>query len=175
MSYVELILDSASPQRALAVIGQGIDEILEKLSNLEMAETVDGWGEWQSNAGAVMGEPAQAATIKRDTDEAVVELAPASPERQEQRRQFSENVLRLHLALPELGEEVHDFYAKGGPMWLYHGNRDLVMSYDQSVRSLLVQDIEQDSHEQAHEVGRDILKDPESQQMSADSLPGVWT
>jgi hypothetical protein len=50
-------------------------------------------------------------------------------------------------------------YAKGGPMWLYLGDRDAIMAMPPEYRHRMVQDIEQDSPAQAQEVARDLLMD----------------
>lgn len=68
---------------------------------------------------------------------------------------------QLHL-IDYLGdtEDWTEVYAKGGPMWLYIGNPELVKSLPDSTRRALVADLEEDSPQQAREMARDILKEP---------------
>src|SRR5437763_1578054 len=49
--------------------------------------------------------------------------------------------------------------AEGGPLWLYLGNRELVMSYPDHTRRMMVQDVELDSPTDAQEMARDVLKE----------------
>lgn len=91
--------------------------------------------------------------------ELTVEIPPASPERQAYRRRFAEQ-LNLYEALTVKGvtpDEFLDAYAKGGPMWLYLGDRDAIMTLPYGARVAMIEDIEQDAPVQAQEVGRDLL------------------
>jgi hypothetical protein len=96
-----------------------------------------------------------------DDSTVTVDIPPASPERQEDRRRFARNGhLHSFLSQPALNEaEFEDAYAKGGPMWLYLGDRDAIMAMPPEYRVLMVADIEEDSPAQAQEVARDLLMD----------------
>lgn len=96
-----------------------------------------------------------------DDSTVTVDIPPASPERQEDRRRFARNGhLHSFLSQPVLNEaEFEDAYAKGGPMWLYLGDRDAIMAMPPEYRVLMVADIEEDSPAQAQEVARDLLMD----------------
>lgn len=92
------------------------------------------------------------------TDDAVVvELPTPSPERQEDRRRLAVGLgFHQFIDLPE-AETVRAF-TLGGPLWLYHYDRDAVMNMPIEWRMALVDDIAIDSPATAQEVGRDILK-----------------
>jgi hypothetical protein len=61
---------------------------------------------------------------------------------------------------PLTAEQAADAYAKGGPMWLYIGNRDAIFQMPEAWRSDMIDDIAVDSPAQAREVARDIFKKP---------------
>ncbi len=63
------------------------------------------------------------------------------------------------LTPPLSNDEAADAYARGGPMWLYMYDRDAVMGMPEDWRRAMVNDVLVDSPAQAHELGRDILKD----------------
>ena len=103
--------------------------------------------------------PNEGLRVKSTTGEGeiTVDIPAASPERQHLRR--SEAVARNYESFLEVPMEGFlDAYAKGGPMWLYLGDRDAIMAMPYEWRLEMVNDIEQDSPRQAQEVARDILK-----------------
>lgn len=51
-----------------------------------------------------------------------------------------------------------DAYMKGGPLWLYYGNRDYVMGLSYEVKVAMIQDVEITSPQEAQEMSRDLLK-----------------
>lgn len=78
------------------------------------------------------------------------------------RYQFARDQLQLDVALgphPNGGDWAED-YAKVGPINLYVHNRDLLVQYDDRIKSAVVADIDQYSTQMGHEVGRDLLKKP---------------
>lgn len=98
-----------------------------------------------------------------------VELVPVSVERQIARIQWAHSV-ELHQYLEPTGDMETEWtaemaataFAKGGPMWLYLGNRKAVMMLPNIARAWLVAEVEHDSPKDAHELSRDILKSDES-------------
>jgi hypothetical protein len=113
--------------------------------------------------GAAVEQPSQGARVQSIDagNEIVVDIPPPDAKRAAQRRKFVEAAgLYDFVTQPVLTkEEFNAAYVKGGPMWLYLGDRDAVMAMPEQMRYLLVADIEQDSPVQAQEVARDILKD----------------
>lgn len=102
-------------------------------------------------------------------DSTSVDLPPVSIERQVERIKWAHEY-ELHQYLQPTGDMETDWtpelagtaFAKGGPMWLYLGNRKAVMQMPVLARAWLVQDAEKDSPADAHELSRDILKSDES-------------
>lgn len=104
-------------------------------------------------AKIAQGKSAQLAT------DVTVDVKPVSVERHNERLHFAIETLNLNT---ELGTE-DDWcltYAKGGPAWLYAHRRDLVVQYSEAVKQQMVSDLEQDDPQAAHEMARDILKQP---------------
>lgn len=81
----------------------------------------------------------------------IVELPPASQERQDARREFA--------GMIGLDEAWVESFVKGGPLVIYYTDRDFVMGLPDDWRIAMVNDVEQDSPKEAHEMARDILKD----------------
>lgn len=160
MSIESQLRAAKSPQEAMLVLARGLDQIMELVSHQAVAPEDWFTGEWSpSEVPSRSGPPVQ---ITELGDNTLVEIAPPSPEKLERRRQFERDHLRLHDALGGAadGDDWADVYAKGGPMWLYVGNRELFMSYPDETRAAMVQDVLEDDPASAHEMGRDVLKQP---------------
>lgn len=99
-------------------------------------------------------------TIVAADEDGLVDLPVPSDAVQDERYDWA---LENHIGTRfDTGLSDEDFalaFSKGGPMWLYLGNRDAVMQMPVDWRRAFVEDIAQQSQRQAHEVGRDILKD----------------
>ncbi len=93
----------------------------------------------------------------------LVDIPPASFEKRAERLAFAcDHYLHRFLSTKTLTEdEFAGAYSKGGPMWLYLGDREAIMAMPISYRHTMIADIEEDSPIQAQEVARDILKDGE--------------
>lgn len=97
--------------------------------------------------------------VEESEDEILLTLPTPDAVRLMARREWAKTVRLGTLTDPPLDEEIAaDAYAKGGPLWLYHGARELLMSFPRGVRAWMVTDVEQDSPRTAQELGRDILK-----------------
>jgi hypothetical protein len=181
---VTAVRKADSPQTALLAIAAGIDLILEKLEEPHRAAAaVDPWGAEQWSPA--IDETGDALAFTESYEHPPEEHVPAiqvegnvrgegprevvmkgvPEEKQIARRLFAERVLKLDKTLqsgghgsPEGFESWNDVYAKAGPMWLYIGNRELFMTYPRQVRSMMVADVEADDPEEAHKMGRDVLK-----------------
>jgi hypothetical protein len=89
----------------------------------------------------------------------VVELPPPTPEQIDSRS----------LLLPQLGladqygkEEAARYeaaFVKGGPLLFYYTDRDFINSLPPDVKQALVEDVLISSPKEAHDMGRDVLKD----------------
>lgn len=88
--------------------------------------------------------------------EAIVDLPPPTEEQAKQRAGFATRFLKLQ---EEFGPEYVEAYVKGGPLWLYYGNRDFVNGLSASTKRAMVNDVQEHSPAEAHEMARDILKD----------------
>lgn len=156
------VQNAESPQRAMLAIAAALDRIEGQL-RLQQDIKLDPWsGQWsledqpplQANYGS-LGQ--RGVKVTGDESSTEVELPPVTPERMERRRQFERQSLKLGEYLG-IDEDWTEAYAHGGPMWLYLGNRDLVMSLPDHVRRALVEDAIEDSTQDAEEMARDILK-----------------
>jgi hypothetical protein len=106
----------------------------------------------------------------------IVTVPPASEERQNTRRAWA---LQRNLGSAFLGmddEEAADAFAKGGPVWLYYGNRPAIMQMPDDWKRALVIDVEQDSPRLAQSLGRDVLKDldPGAPNVTMESMGSEW-
>lgn len=88
----------------------------------------------------------------------VVNIPPPAPERQASRIAWAKayNLADFSTLAPD---EFYPAYGKGGPMWMYAGNRDGVMQMPFGLRQAMISDVMQDSDAAAQEMARDILKD----------------
>jgi hypothetical protein len=177
MTTEQQVREARSPQEALLTIARALDRIEDALTQAPMLA----WDEWQPQSVSVWTSPPvtmtpeQMETVSHDVavrqlDElrtqvtvedgvAEVALPPVSEAKKVERRAFATHVLRLHEHLGD-DENWADVYAKGGPMWLYLGNRAVVMAMPYAVKQAMIADIEEDSPQDAHEMARDILKAP---------------
>jgi hypothetical protein len=98
--------------------------------------------------------------------EILVELPAATPEVAHARRQWAEthDAHTFFKAFEKDKPGFVDAYVKGGPLWIYHSDRDAVMQMPFEWRRDLVADIGHHSPATAHEVGRDLLKATTEQQ-----------
>lgn len=160
-SYARQVTEAKSPQEALLVVAQGIDAILGRLD--EQTATTSTWGDWDvmpnPNPEPLMGRNAPLTTEVDEHGDVEVNIKPVTdPGRLAERRALA-HAMELDVNLEGV-EDAIDVYVKGGPLWLYTGNRDFVMSLPMAMRQQMVLDVEQDDHATAHEMGRDLLKDP---------------
>lgn len=161
MSYAEQVKNAASPQLALLAVAEGIDTILAALATqAEARVAVDPWGEWTNHDTHVaLNRELQERvySVEGDEEDTVVQIPGASEHKKEQRRQLAVAMdLAEHMDLD--GEDPVEVYAKGGPVWLYHNDRDFIMSLPIEMRTVMVADVDEDDHNEAHELSKDILK-----------------
>lgn len=164
MTYETQVREAQSPKDALLVIARALDELLA-CQFVEATPKADAWGGWVAHdpTTAITQQmtnepvPPQRVRINQGEDTSEVVLPTVGAERYKARCAFAESQLQLSAHLGD-GEDWVWAYGKGGPMWLYLSNRDLVMSYPEEIRRRMVEDVEQDSPEDAHEMSRDILK-----------------
>lgn len=167
-STTEAVKAARNPQEAMLAIAQGIDAVLAKLD--ERAESDGYWTtHWDGHyptSVAEFGDALKASylrspifTTEGDDEHVEVNIRPVTdPGRLAERRALA-HAMELDDNLPHV-EDAIDVYVKGGPIWLYTGNREFVMSLPMAMRQQMVLDVEQDDHQTAHEMGRDLLKDP---------------
>jgi len=113
--------------------------------------------EWLALAQELAGK--RTAVIESSDGVTDVVIPATSLEKQERRRKFEMQALHLSEFLGE-DQDWQGAYARGGPRWLYYGNRDLVMSFPDATKQAMIVDIIEDSPEEAAEIGRDLLKAP---------------
>jgi hypothetical protein len=152
MTTEQQVREARSPQEAMLAIAAALDRIEDALT--QAPAEPDPWGGWQPEA--VRGELRTQVNVEDGVAE--VTLPPVSEAKQNRRVEFA----RQNLHLGDLGDVVvmELAYAKGGPMWLYLGNRQHVMELPPSVKRAMIEDVEEDSPADAHEMARDILKAP---------------
>lgn len=159
MKLTDQIKQCRTPQEALLLLAEAIDSLAAD------TQQVDPWEErtidW-SIIDTPTSLPERPTSMhnhdfelpeRRSTLDAKGQLVtpPADPRRKEIRRAFAETYkLEAEGILP-------DAYAEHGPLWLYYGDRDFVMSLPLTARQVMVADIMEDSPSEAAEVGRDIL------------------
>lgn len=108
----------------------------------------------------------------RNTDgSVVVDVPEVSEEVEAERYEFAIKQLKLHEQYgEEAGKEYARSYAKGGPLVLYYTDRDFVLGLTDDLKAAMVQDVEQHSPAEAHEMARDLLKDFDAEEMAAATL-----
>lgn len=148
----------------MLAIAHSLDALLELVVELKV-KTVpqDSWGNWGPfDAAALSDDDPPTAPLTAEVDEhgdVEVNIKPVTdPGRLAERRALA-HAMELDTNLAGV-EDAIDVYVKGGPLWLYTGNRDFVMSLPMAMRQQMVLDVEQDDVKTAHEMGRDLLKDP---------------
>lgn len=172
MTTEQAVSKAASPQSAMLFIAQALDRIEAKL-NAQPAR--DGWDmDWSPNKEVAMStsdyktemSPSDDRIIV-DGDNTIVDVPAVSPTKMKERYHFAANDLKIDQyaaaqpgwdAEPDGYDSWADVYAHGGPMWLYHANREFVMSLSREVRTQLVEDMISQDPKLAHEMSRDILK-----------------
>jgi hypothetical protein len=155
VKIVDQVKQCKTPQEALLVLAQAIDE----LSNT--ATAVDVWTaplQWDLEAETFARPDNRARNVNGD-----IVVDPVSSVRQDERYDFATDQKLFSFYGPGLSEpDFLDAYVKGGPRWLYYTNRDAIMQMPMNLRAALVEDVLLDSHTEADEIGRDILKHDES-------------
>ena len=166
-----------SPREALLYLARALDE----LENTRAADPWESWGDEPVTAADAMFEdlvePDGTRTRhdvgkhpwtdpvrqwpKTDAAGQLVFPTVTDPGRLAARKQLAEQGLMLHSILDDV-DPVYDWvaaYVTAGPLYLYHGNRELVMSYNEDVRRQMVADVELDDPVAAQEMSIDILKE----------------
>lgn len=176
-------------QQILAAL-EGINTRLDKLEAAQPSDEdeVDPVTWWAAH-GRIIGPDGltdaereghiRAQQITTDANENVFELHPPSEEKQAQRRMFADQQLRLNTVLPADPdvEDWNEVYVKGGPWWLYNSARDIVMTYPDNARRIMVADLEEDVPELAYQMSLDVLKqasEPPDLENGAGALAVGW-
>jgi hypothetical protein len=147
----EAAIAAVKEQLAIETDGEAVQALQARLRLLE------------EDGGTVPPPPEgeRVQSVVSDTN-VTIDIPPPDDRRRAARRKIA-GELRFHEFLTAspfaTDEEFIAAYVKGGPMWLYLGDRDAVMAMPGDYRRLLIADIEQDSAPQAQDVARDILKD----------------
>lgn len=245
MTYVERLKHTTSPQQAMLVLAQGLDDLQAQLK--DSVPAADEWGSWDAvtspeggspapvtaspspfepiiipvdpaevervqgeyddanehfekvrltgdkamimqaaarveglrgrldlakNPGSIMpvsgdmvGDPDKVFHVDLTPENIMVDLPPASPQRQVRRRAMAEQ-LDLPGFFPivmrtteEARQGLIDAYVKGGPFWIYMDNRDLIMQMPMWARQEMVEDVNEIGDVRlAHEFARDVMK-----------------
>lgn len=154
MTFVEDVQNARSPREAMLNLAAGLDVLVERIDKLESSTNWDSWGD---SVEQRLPQPVQ---ITEQDGETEVVIPPPSTEKMAKRMLFEQQALHLSEYLHDDDQDWTEVYAKGGPMWLYIGNPELVKSLPDGTRRALVSDLEEDSPQQAREMARDILKEP---------------
>lgn len=167
MTVADEVVKSGSPLEALLAVARGIDQILEREAKAEV------WGEWgaistaspvaatradqpRTNYGALM--EATAPTPEAANTEVELDVPTPSLTKLITRARLETQAIRIGDYLNDHSEDWNEAYARGGPVWLYTLNRELVMSLPEDARIAMIQDVEEDNPALAQEMGRDMLK-----------------
>lgn len=145
------------------IAGQ-LDVIDAKLDALLSAKQDDGWGAWEpvpEDEAQIPGsdgdliadlyadmEAREPEEVQVDEENSEVRIKPVSEEKMEKRRQFEREHLKIAEALGSEADPAVDYtevYAKAGPLWLFHGNLDLFMTYGYEIRQAMCQDVIEDA------------------------------
>lgn len=104
------------------------------------------------------GDLAEAKRTKVETDEdgkTIIDIPPPNEDQLNMRKQFVAEMME-----PDPGRApFSEAFIKGGPLLLYYSDRDYVMQLPPNWRKLFVEDVILSSPMEAHEMGRDILKE----------------
>lgn len=101
---------------------------------------------------------AVAGALIQETD-GVVELPPPTPELAARRAKWAIDVRLGDMLDPPMDlDAAARAYAKGGPMWLYLGDREAMLGMPDQWLRMFVADVHEQSPRQAQELARDILK-----------------
>ena len=173
------------PVQAMLAIAKALDRI-EKALDAQPAS--DGWGEWSSPPGekkeeegdgivytgevlngfrqGIMPDRTPDPSLKLTTNEdgeQVIDLPPPTDAELEDRRAFAKDILNLDVAWKDLpGNDAIEAYAVGGPLWLYHADRELMMNFSPDAKAKMINEIEQTHPREAGDIARDINKIEES-------------
>lgn len=170
--------DVAAPQREGAAHKLELGRVQEQLRTETDPETIQALNAKLSllkDKGAVPENVLPGDMV--GVDEAnVVHLPTADPERQAYRRKWAiQHELGPQFLAMDLTEAA-DAFAKGGPLWLYYGNRPALVSMPADWKRAFVHDVEKDSVREAQAMGRDILKDlaPGTSEVTLESMGSEW-
>lgn len=109
-----------------------------------------------TDPGEAPAEPDQGRRVEATEDEVIIPAVSSS--RQGERRAWA-RATKLWEYIPLDDAEAIDAFGHGGPMWLYHYDRDAVLALPLDARQWLVNEAERDSAPEAAELARDILMD----------------
>ncbi len=143
----------SAPLKGAQGIGNG-EDVDDDLSPEELAAVAAARARLANDKGtsvpATVVPEGQRSRVAGDT----VELPPVSDEQREQRRLLAQ---AINLG-DDFGQEGVEAYVKGGPLWLYYGNREYVLGLSRNVWTAMVEDVMQTSPQEATEMGRDLFK-----------------
>lgn len=172
ISAVACVERSRNPREAVLAIARIVDELERHVNNLEKAG--GDWGAWdldvdltspvaatradqpRTNYGALM--EATAPTPEAANTEVELDVPTPSLTKLITRARLETQAIRIGDYLNDHSEDWNEAYARGGPVWLYTLNRELVMSLPEDARIAMIQDVEEDNPALAQEMGRDMLK-----------------
>jgi len=176
MKTTELVQQATNPAEALLAVAAALDRIEAALAKTPPAS--GGWSQgWTDKAptevqytGEVINgykqgimpdrEPDPSLKLATDVDGSVtIDIEAPTDEVMEARRQFATDNLKLGVAWKDLpGEAAVEAYAVGGPLWLYHADRDLMAAYQPGDKAIMISEIEEAYPREARDIARDINK-----------------
>lgn len=173
-NYATRVAEAKSPLMALLVVASALDDLRALVQDQQAAGQV--WNEWgeipdptsdspvaatradqpRTNYGALM--EATAPTPEAANTEVELDVPTPSLTKLIARARLETQAIRIGDYLNDHSEDWNEAYARGGPVWLYTLNRELVMSLPEDARIAMIQDVEEDNPALAQEMGRDMLK-----------------
>jgi len=108
--------------------------------------------------GAIEAGPPPTASVVEVVDGEVVVNLPIPDEKRKRLRRELAEYIQLEDSIEGISNE---HYVEGGPLWLYYGNREYVVSLPTAVHQRMVADVFEDDPIEAAQMSADLLKHTE--------------
>jgi hypothetical protein len=158
VSVEETVRAAKSPIEGLILLAREVDKLRDEIAQVAELEAkpADPWSAW-GDPDSGQPVPPMGVELAIGEEHTTITFPQASDAKLATRAnfaaKFSEN---QDFMAKDVFEET---YAKGGPLWLWYGNRDYLMTLPEDWRQAMVADVAEDCDpELAHKFSRDVLK-----------------